>query len=927
MVALLISISPVLAQSTDSTRTGEVKGTVRDSLRNYSLQLATIAVYTVNDTALLSYQLTNGFGAFYFEQLPLNVPLKVIVTYVGYQQFIKYFKIPTENHRVDLQLLYLKNTPVNLKDVVVTAVPPVQMNGDTLEFNADAFKLDPNAVAEDLLRKLPGITIWGDGVITIGGKKVNNVLVNGKPFLGGDTKVATQNIPKNVIDKIQVYQQRTDIGSPMDSITQLNIKLKKGKDFGYLGTLSAGYGTGGHYDAAANFNWFNSRTQFGIMGVSNNVNKIAPSSNTLLRNSTYKGVSDGGLEYQSDLSLEGITTSHAGGLFFQHDFIPDPGASKNNRITADFTSIYKKNNTSRSTETLVTLGRDSIQRQQLRSNQFLHSNTQQFNGKYEKKDYQTSYFINPAISAQQDHRQYREESDVYGFNKELQSSNNITTDNNQKARSATIAAGFTKSPLKYGLLPGDIRVNNTFSINDSVEENANKTIFTSYADSALNAHYDRNYHEKRNSLHNDLFVSWGDFSKWLFDAHGFMNKFSVKLQNRLILNTEDVNNMVTDSGGHFINQYLTVKSNAAIINEMPGINLGKSFDWILSDRYSKNLSFGFLAQAQFYTLKNSSNHAFQELDRQYKKLIPTIGINYTNAQWGKYLDQISLNMNFTSDYPGINQLVPLTDSSNQYILRVGNTKLQPTDKKELAFNWNHSSFNRRNVLNYSFSTKAGIIKNSFADSSFTDQLGRSTYYTVNADGYKYLNLEGAISKAFDINKNEITLSFDPKLNLSHTPSYINGRKNWSDNLNATSSLHATYTHNELQIVIAEEFSYYQSSQSWSANNLFRNYLNVVKLGATLNLFESLNISSNIDYNYTTATSSNATHFFVWNATAAYRFLKQKNVEVKLTAMDMLHQNMGIINYGSSNLLTHGSESALKQYFLFTLSYYPRKFGK
>ncbi|QEC73518.1 Plug domain-containing protein [Arachidicoccus ginsenosidivorans] len=103
------------------------------------------------------------------------------------------------------------------------------MNGDTLEFNADAFHLDPNAVAEDLLRKLPGVVVWGDGTITVHGREVSRVLVNGKPFFGGDTKVATQNLPKKAVEKVQVYQQSKNKDNPLDSITEVNIQLKKAK--------------------------------------------------------------------------------------------------------------------------------------------------------------------------------------------------------------------------------------------------------------------------------------------------------------------------------------------------------------------------------------------------------------------------------------------------------------------------------------------------------------------------------------------------------------------------------------------------------------------------------------------------------------------------------------------------------------------------
>ncbi|MCH5689671.1 hypothetical protein LWM68_38865 [Niabella sp. W65] len=147
--------------------------------------------------------------------------------------------------------------------MVVKAVVPITMNGDTLEINPAAFKLDSNAVVEDMLRRVPGITMWGDGTITVNGRKVNNVYVDGKPFFG-DPAMATQNLPKNAIEKIQVYKE-TDYtkdnidDNPADSMLTMNIKLREDKKFGYFGKAGAGIGTDGRYEADASGLAYNKR--------------------------------------------------------------------------------------------------------------------------------------------------------------------------------------------------------------------------------------------------------------------------------------------------------------------------------------------------------------------------------------------------------------------------------------------------------------------------------------------------------------------------------------------------------------------------------------------------------------------------------------------------------------------------------------------
>src|SRR5699024_9091088 len=118
-------------------------------IHNHVLQSATVAVYMATDTNLIGYSLTNNFGEFEYNGLPTDVLLTLVATHVGYKSLEHGFEIPSSTKSKDLAKLYLEMASNELEEVAVT-IPPIQMNGDTLEFNADAFKLDPNAVVEDL---------------------------------------------------------------------------------------------------------------------------------------------------------------------------------------------------------------------------------------------------------------------------------------------------------------------------------------------------------------------------------------------------------------------------------------------------------------------------------------------------------------------------------------------------------------------------------------------------------------------------------------------------------------------------------------------------------------------------------------------------------------------------------------------------------
>ena len=209
----IITICVLLGWFTGAfAQTGKIVGSVMDAQTSTPLELATVSILNL-DSSLIGYQLSDKLGKFIFSKLPLKKRLLVTVTYTGYTAFSSNIQLATD--KPDTLVISLD---VNTKDtVVVTAVSPVRMNGDTLEINPAAFKMKEDAVVEELLNQVSGITIWSDGTITINGKKVQTLLVDGKPFLGTtDSRVATQNLPKSAIDKIQLYQEydRSKIEQP-----------------------------------------------------------------------------------------------------------------------------------------------------------------------------------------------------------------------------------------------------------------------------------------------------------------------------------------------------------------------------------------------------------------------------------------------------------------------------------------------------------------------------------------------------------------------------------------------------------------------------------------------------------------------------------------------------------------------------------------
>ncbi|WP_394746765.1 carboxypeptidase-like regulatory domain-containing protein [Spongiimicrobium salis] len=219
----------------------KLEGVVKDSLNN-PLELANVIAINQGTSALESYGVTNVQGKFKLD-LKKNSRYTIQISYVGMKMYIDSL-ITKEN---DITKDYILQPDNALDEVEVVYKIPVTIKGDTLIYDADSFKTGTERKLEDVLEKLPGVEINEDGQVEVEGKVVNKLMVNGKDFFDGDTKLATKNIPSKAVDKIQVLRNYSEVGQ-LRSVTNnqdnvaLNIKLKEGKENFWFGTVTAGSG-------------------------------------------------------------------------------------------------------------------------------------------------------------------------------------------------------------------------------------------------------------------------------------------------------------------------------------------------------------------------------------------------------------------------------------------------------------------------------------------------------------------------------------------------------------------------------------------------------------------------------------------------------------------------------------------------------------
>ncbi len=183
---LIIVLLPVFVQAQN---TGTIKGHVFDTATNRGLAYATVSVVNTKDSTLVTFTRADSTGKFNIKSLEKGNYL-ISASYVGYVPVWKSIDVKA-GQELNLGQLILTDV-LKSGDVTVTARrAPVTINGDTVEFNTENFKTQPNAVVEDLLKRLPGVTVDNDGTIRVNGQRINRVLVNGKEFFTGDPKIAT----------------------------------------------------------------------------------------------------------------------------------------------------------------------------------------------------------------------------------------------------------------------------------------------------------------------------------------------------------------------------------------------------------------------------------------------------------------------------------------------------------------------------------------------------------------------------------------------------------------------------------------------------------------------------------------------------------------------------------------------------------------
>lgn len=923
MKYFLLPILYLLSQAAFSqSKYSSISGTIFDTSSNKGLAYATVSIVSAKDSTLEAFTRADSAGYFTFRKMNTGKYI-LSASYVGFGTIWLPFSTK-EGEETALGKIILTNSKYLAEVTVTTKRPPVTINNDTLEFNTENFHTPPNAVVEDLLKKLPGVVIEPNGTVKVNGQTVRRVLVDGKEFFTGDPKMATQNLEASAVDKVQVFDRKSDrsqfTGFDDGSAEKaINLKLKKDRKNATFGRVTAGSNAKDRFDAQTNINRFNSERQMSVIGMGNNTNRQGFEMMDVMSftGELNKGVRNGGgvsikVNDGSDesglpitglgMNQQGIAETYAGGLNYNDNF--NKVTDLNSSVL--FSDINLQANKNIARQTFLPDGSKNIYASEGTNQK--QSKQQRINVAIDQKiDTFTSFKITPQITFQQNKTFSENTYFTYdskniklneGSNNTFSSSSAFNVNSTALFRrrfatkgrtiSATITNGYNSSKMD-----GSQISRNTFFISgntpiDSILNQQNNK-------DAVNRNFGSllTYTEplwKRSLLEISGFynVSSGESNRKTMDYNNRSRKF------------DKVNKTLTNN---FSNQFMYT---------------GGTFN-IRSIFSNFNLTFGTTLQTA--QLKSINNSVGSTIKQSFTDVLPTFNVQYKMSQ----TRQVSINYNTSTQSPTTLQLQPIADVSNPLNIVYGNPDLKRNYLHSVTLSFlNINLFNQQNIFAFISSgfTKNGIA---YADSIFSNGLKISR--PVNVDGNYFVF--GNINYGKGIKKLKSRIDAGLSINSFRNIGFINGEKNVVTNNSFSPSLTYTYTiDNKIDVIARAKLSL--SSAKNSVQQALNNHFTQTVYGVEMTNYLPWGITLNNKMDYTInagrADGFN-TSIPLWSASIAKSFLKNKRAECKFSTLDILNRNTGINRTANQNFIEDVSYNVLKRYFLLSFTYSLNKAGK
>ncbi|WP_210463068.1 TonB-dependent receptor [Rufibacter roseolus] len=893
---------------------GEVKGKLWDATHKEALSYATIAVYTAQDTTLVTFRVSDDKGNFKVPGLALNQQLRIVITMTGFKVFRKEFRLSPEDRELDLGQIEMTQADNLLGEVVIESeAPPIVVRKDTLEFNANSFKTLPTALLEDLLKKLPGVTVDNSGNIAVNGKSVNKILVDGKEFFGNDPKVASRNLPADMIEKVQVVNDpdalRKDPDLPVNEIPQvINLKLKKGIKQGAFGKVYAGTGSDRRYESGGILNVFRDTTQISLLGYSNNLNKPAfgfedisriggfsrSGMNTIMVRSdggfAVNGISFGGTE-------DGIQRSSGAGGNFNTLLKGDVKLNLQyffGGIDADLNQLV---NSAQSLDT------DTITSRRTR-NQDTETRNHRLGGRLDWKiDSVTNLSFSPSVVLARSASNQGLFTNTFRGGSELLN----TSDNQQLLENTTTTfsgnLSFDRSSRKKK--GRQFNFYGTYNFNDGDQDQFYQVESYYYGTNPYSENLDQlRDNVVANTGVNTSFSYTEPFSKTL---SGVVRVNSEFFKDRNLVNTYDLS---AEGQGYSV---LLPELSDEVERSGWRNYLTTSLKWKIKDLT--------VQPGVRFTLLNIDN-SFQKLQpikQEYFYAFPSLTVN-----WKEF--NFSYNVNVKE--PSAADLQPVTDQSNPLFIQYGNPGLAPTISNSL--NLHFRKFDTKRSINYWAYLSGSISRDAVTRARTLDEAtGQQTTRPVNTDGNWQLNANADVSKDWKFDgKKQFSLTASMWMNYVKTLIILNNIRSYGQNisfnpsLNARMNLNDKFEFNE-SLTLGRRRSVYEDDAFQDISFFTR----TSRTGVVVRVPKRIVWEANFDYTYNSNVAPGIRRDVSrLNAGVTFLFMKNDRAQLKLSVYDLLDQNISAYRSIRENFIEDFQTQVLTRYVLLTFTYNIRNFG-
>lgn len=892
LMLLMILFSPMaFAQQSGVNVTGSVVEQGSDT----PIEQATVRLLNVKDSAMVRGVVSARNGSFTLKNVKKGSYL-LHITFIGYDPLYQPLQITGKKNPVNVGKLELSDGAIELGEaVVIGKAPEVTVRNDTVEYNADSYKVTEGSVLEDLLKKMPGVEVDSEGKITVNGKEVKKVMVDGKEFFSDDPKVASKNLPAKMIDKLQVLDKKSDMAQMTgfddgEEETVINLTVKPGMKQGWFGNAYGGYGSKDRYEGNAMVNRFVNNDQITFMGGANNTNNMGFSD---LASTMFSGMGGGGGRRGGFGAGSGITSSGNAGLNFSKEFKPD-------KLTLGGNTRYShSDNDARSkSDRQNILPGDSSSYDNSEAMSRTKSDNFGVDFRLEwKPDTMTQLIFRPSFSFS--HSMNDNFSDATTLDNERDTVNTNKSSNYSESNGYNLNASIDfsrKLNNKGRVFSATLSGGNSDSYSDGM--NRSDIVYFNQTDALKNSIIDQRSRYDNKGFNYRAYVSWVEpigHNNFIQATYSISQRKQEALKNVYNQDADGIYN-VLDSAysqsyrNNFISQRasLSFKSQRAKFNYTIGLNLDPS--------YSSSENF-------------VGDTTLSKITRKVVNLSPMAQFNYMFDK----RTNLRIMYNGRTSQPSMTQLQPVADISDPTNITIGNPDLNPRYTNNVFIRFQQFTPEKQRAFMI-MANGSYIINDIVSYTSYNQETGVKTTTYKNVNGNYSGNVRMMLNtplknKKFSINS--MTMA-----SFANSNGYINEEKNTNRNLILSERGGIDFRSSYLDLGVNGNIRYNVTSNSLQKENN-QNTFNYGAGGYTT-IYLPLNFKIESDVNWSTNSGYGdgfKQNEVLWNASASKSFLKNNQGTLRFKIYDILQQRSNISRSITASYIQDSEYNTLGSYFM------------